>query len=520
MKIANGLKYIALALLTFSLISTSSVYFQLRRMENDSRVVNYAGIVRGGTQRLVKLELAGKPSDELAAKLDKIIKGLITGNGELGLPPATDPAFLARMNEVAQAWSALNQKLLTARSTVGQRTELLQASEEYFDLTNKAVGAAEAYSKGKVTAVIVLQFALLILNMLILASIWFLSERKIARPLTEVTRQLGVIAEGNLAVAIRVASNDEIGQLSAAMRSMVDKLKSMFLQIQKAADDVSGSSNTLSRFSDEMSRGVGHTSERSNTVAAASEEMSANMRAVAMTMEQSTANVNTVASSTEELTSTIREIATDSERARTIMGDTVSQVNALSERVNELGRSAQDIGKITETISAISAQTNLLALNATIEAARAGTAGKGFAVVANEIKELARQTATATEDIKNKIETIQSTTTMNVTDIGRITGVIREVYDIIANVASLIDMQSTAIKDIAKNIAQTAQGIHEVNGNVAQSSIAADTVAQDIAEVNRSSGEISSVSRQVKENAAELAALSRQMEGLIIQFKV
>jgi methyl-accepting chemotaxis protein len=161
-----------------------------------------------------------------------------------------------------------------------------------------------------------------------------------------------------------------------------------------------------------------------------------------------------------------------------------------------------------------------LALNATIEAARAGAAGKGFAVVANEIKELAKQTAVATEDIKGKIETIQSTTTMNVTDIEKITNVIREVYDIIANVAALIDMQSTAIKDIAKNIAQAAQGIHDVNENVAQSSVAADSVARDIAEVNRSSSNISTVSRQVKENAAQLETMSREMEDLITQFNI
>lgn len=520
MRIRTVLRSIALVLLAFSLISTLSVFLQLKRMEGDSRVVNFAGIVRGGTQRMIKLELAGKTADELGAKLEKTLKGLINGSEELGLPRATDTDFIAKMKDVEKSWEDLKQTISRARADQSQRAVLMKASEEYFELTNMAVNAAEAYTKGKVTALKILQSLLFILNAIILAFIWIISERKIAKPLTDATHTIGLVADGDLTLDINSRSEDEIGQLYRALQGMVGKLKTMFAEIRASADNVTASSRQLNIHSEQMTQGARLTSEKSNTVAAASEEMSANMRSVASTMDLSTSNVNTVASATEELTSTIRDVASNAERARGITAGAVSQVHALTGRVTELGNSARDIGKISESINAISAQTNLLALNATIEAARAGAAGKGFAIVANEIKELARQTAAATEDIKAKINAIQMSTSNNVVDIENIAQVIQEVNEIVINVAAAIDQQSVAAKEIALNISQAAHGIHEVNGNVSQSAIAADSVARDISDVNVSTADISTISSQVKMNAADLAILAEHLEKLIAQFRV
>ena len=174
----------------------------------------------------------------------------------------------------------------------------------------------------------------------------------------------------------------------------------------------------------------------------------------------------------------------------------------------------------TFAITAISAQTNLLALNATIEAARAGAAGKGFAVVANEIKELAQQTATATEDIKNKIGGIQGFTTMAVSDIEKISQTIKEVNEIVTTIAAAIEEQTVVTKDIAGNIAQAAMGIQEVNSNVAQTSTVAGSIAQDIADVNQAAGEMSSSSSQVKISAAELSKVAEQIQAFMAKFKV
>jgi methyl-accepting chemotaxis protein len=164
--------------------------------------------------------------------------------------------------------------------------------------------------------------------------------------------------------------------------------------------------------------------------------------------------------------------------------------------MDQLGAAANSIGKVIETITDISEQVNLLALNATIEAARAGEAGKGFAVVANEIKELAKQTAAATQDIKEKIEGIQGTTSMTVGQITEITQVINDVNDVVGNIATAVEQQSAATKEIATNVAQASQGIQEVNENVNQSSSVSGEISRDIAGVSVSMNEMSTSSSQ------------------------
>src|ERR1017187_5300530 len=160
------------------------------------------------------------------------------------------------------------------------------------------------------------------------------------------------------------------------------------------------------------------------------------------------------------MTATIGEIASNSEKARRITEDATRQAARISEQMNQLGTAAQQIGKVTETITEISSQTNLLALNATIEAARAGSAGKGFAVVANEIKGLAQQTAAATEDIKGRIAGVQSSTAGGIAEIGKVTQVIREVSDIVSAIAAAIEEQATVTKDIARNIGEEIGRAH------------------------------------------------------------
>src|ERR671923_2528161 len=146
-------------------------------------------------------------------------------------------------------------------------------------------------------------------------------------------------------------------------------------------------------------------------------------------MKQTPKNLKSVTRPTEQMTATIGEIAANSEKARRITEEATRQANRITEQMNQLGVAAREIGKVTETITEISSQTNLLALNATIEAARAGSAGKGFAVVANEIKELAQQTATATEDIKNRIAGVQSSMAGGITEVERVSSVVHEVNE-------------------------------------------------------------------------------------------
>jgi methyl-accepting chemotaxis protein len=228
----------------------------------------------------------------------------------------------------------------------------------------------------------------------------------------------------------------------------------------------------------------------------------------------------TLTSAAKEMAATVNEIAENTEKARTITLEAVSQTQTASQKVDQLGVSAREIGKVTEVITEISDQTNLLALNATIEAARAGEAGKGFAVVANEIKELAKQTATATQEIKQQIDDIQTVTNATVNEISGIKTIIDTINELVAAIAAAVEEQSTATQGIAENVDQAALGITEVNERVADSSQVATEIAGNISGVSQSSAAISEANSGVSANVAEMKALSIQLQERVQRFRI
>jgi methyl-accepting chemotaxis protein len=351
---------------------------------------------------------------------------------------------------------------------------------------------------------------------------WFLTGLAVVKPISEVVDGLKDIAEGegDLTKTLKITSDDEVGELSKWFNTFMEKLRAIITEISGNADSMTSASVDLSKLSGNLSEGADLTSAKSNTVATAAEEMSSNINSVAAATEEASTNMNLVATAAEEMTSTINEIAQNSEHARTITGDAVQQANDASQKIDELGRAAQEISKVTETITEISEQTNLLALNATIEAARAGEAGKGFAVVANEIKELARQTAEATQDIKDRIEGIQRSTSMSVKQVEGISQVINDVNEIVSTIATAVEEQSVTTKEIAGNVAQASNGMSEVSENIAQSSAVSSEIARDIADVNQSSNDISNSSSQVDMSAQQLSQLAEQLKELVGKFKI
>ncbi|GAB6904811.1 Methyl-accepting chemotaxis sensory transducer with Cache sensor [Desulfosarcina cetonica] len=357
---------------------------------------------------------------------------------------------------------------------------------------------------------------------LIVGVLVLFSARSIVRPINAAVAGLKDIAqgEGDLTMRLPVTSRDEVGELARWFNTFIEKLQGIIKDIAGGVETLSASSTELSAISEQMTQGIETVTDKSNTVSAAAEEMSANMNNVAAAMEQSSTNTNMVATAAEEMSATIGEIARNAEKARGISDDAAHKATSASTNMDQLGVAANSIGKVIETITDISEQVNLLALNATIEAARAGEAGKGFAVVANEIKELAKQTAAATQDIKDKIEAIQGTTTTTVDQISEITEVIRDVNDVVATIATAVEEQSAATNDIATNVSQASQGIQEVNENVNQSSSVAVEISKDIAGVSFSMNEMSTSSGQVHLSAQELSKLSESLKQMVDQFKV
>ena len=385
-------------------------------------------------------------------------------------------------------------------------------------LKNKLAGTGSAIKAQQYTNLVL--FLVVVVCSSLLVSV--IISGAVTKPLNNTVSMLKDIAqgEGDLTRRLNVGSRDEVGDLAKWFNAFIENLHDMVSKITDNARTLSGSSEELSRLSSVMEKSSGDMSSRSNTVAAAAHDMRTNMDSVSASMQEASSNTGIVAAATEEMTSTINEIATNSEKARSITDRAVSQAKMASDRVRELGIAADDIGKVTETITEISEQTNLLALNATIEAARAGEAGKGFAVVANEIKELARQTAEATKDIKTKIEGIQGSTAGTISDIGEISKVINDVNDIVATIATAVEEQSATTKEIASNVVRVSQVINEINDNVEQSTSFSGQIANDISEVNHATTSMSDNCRHMNASTDQLKLLANTLGDMVGKFKV
>lgn len=329
-----------------------------------------------------------------------------------------------------------------------------------------------------------------------------------------------VIANGDVRGRLAVEERDEIGLVTDSLNTISIKIGEMISSINQHVKKLVSASGALSRISENMLDGAEKSSHQSDVVAAASEQMSNNMNSVALSMEESTASIHVIVSAVEEMNATIGEISKNTNDAKGLSQDAVGTAQNSVNMINELEQAANDSYRFIETINDISEQVNLLALNATIEAARAGEAGKGFTVVANEIKELAGQTASASKDIKDKIENIQSCSTGTLESIEKINNVIETVDMIISSIASAVEEQAVTTREISQNLSQTSMGLQHVNDNVNQSSSVAGEITKDINQVNQLSKGISDQSGDVRGNATELSDLAHQLESLVGMFKI
>ncbi len=341
-------------------------------------------------------------------------------------------------------------------------------------------------------------------------------------PILKIVAGLDDLANGNgdLTTRLELRSKDEIGSLAGCFNTFMDKLQAIIRNISGNASKLSRSSAGLSDLSQAMSAGSADMRTRSNNVNEALKNMTDNIGRMTVKMDDAASNIQMVSSATEEMTGTINEIARNSENARSIARQALQQAQSASDRMVELKKAAEEIGKVTETINQISEQTNLLALNATIESARAGEAGKGFAVVANEIKELAHQTARATQEIEGKINDIQTMVHNSTSEMNSTLEVVDHIHTIIAQIATAVEEQSVTTKEIAVNIAGAHNGIQEVNTNVSDTNAGTGKISSDMLDVDRNAAEISEKSRLVEQNAEVLKQLSIQLDSLVSQFKI
>jgi methyl-accepting chemotaxis protein len=273
-------------------------------------------------------------------------------------------------------------------------------------------------------------------------------------------------------------------------REMMENLQSVLAKVAENSTAMSSSAEELSAVSSQMNTSCEETYAQANVVSAAAEEVSK--------------NVQTVAAGVEEMGASIKEIARNATEAARIATSAVDVANATNQTISKLGQSSAEIGQVIKVITTIAGQTNLLALNATIEAARAGEAGKGFAVVANEVKELAKKTAEATEDISRKIEAIQADTKGAIDAIKQITSVINQMNEISNSIASAVEEQSATTSEMARNVSEAAKGSSEI--------------AQSITSVAQAAGNTKQGAASTQCAAEELARMAGELQSLVSQF--
>jgi methyl-accepting chemotaxis protein len=328
--------------------------------------------------------------------------------------------------------------------------------------------------------------------LLIFSLLFSLLRWLVTRPLEKMNRLLQEAQESNdLTMRVELQRKDELGAMADLFNRFIDKLEGIVRSIGQDARLLGRSAAELTSVSQQMSSSSGQTASQANVVSAASEQVSK--------------NVQTVAAGAEEMSASIGEISKNTADAARVAKEAVDVAENTNQTITKLGASSAEIGNVIKVITSIAGQTNLLALNATIEAARAGEAGKGFAVVANEVKELAKQTGAATEDISAKIAAIQHDTQGAVSAIQQIGGIITQVNDIANTIASAVEEQSVTTNEMSRNVVEAAKGSNEIVQNITGVAQAAQNAANGAVETQQA--------------AQELARLATELENLVGQFK-
>ncbi|WP_433053184.1 methyl-accepting chemotaxis protein [Dactylosporangium sp. CS-033363] len=316
--------------------------------------------------------------------------------------------------------------------------------------------------------------------------------RMITRPLRACVAALARIGAGDLTARVPPQHRDEIGRVAGALNGTAEAVAAMVRRIGQASDQVAGASGELSAVSEQLARAAEGTTAQVGDVSTGADDVSHHVRAVA--------------AATDEMTVAIREIAGNAAEAAGVAQGAAGNAEQTSAGVARLGAASEQITTVVALITQIAEQTNLLALNATIEAARAGEAGKGFAIVAGEVKDLARQTAAATEQIAAQVGAMQHETGGTITAIGEIAAVIATINDYAATIASAVEEQTAVTAEIARRVGQAADGSSGIAGTITHVAASAATV--------------SSSATETQATAAELARMASDLRATVAAYRV
>jgi methyl-accepting chemotaxis protein len=392
-------------------------------------------------------------------------------NGVLFNMPVQAPWTKPSPATQTQVFNAVDAEANNALAALQQREDT--------EADAMAVTAAKAYSRARLVTLLALVIGFVLATLVGVAVV-----RLVRRQLTTVSDALHAVAEGDLTVPAQVNGRDELGVMAQEVNRAREGLRGTVIALTQGARTLGEGTERLTEVTTRLAAGAREASSQAGVVAASADDVST--------------SVQSVAAGSDEMGASIREIAENANNAAQVASSAVGVAQSTNETVAKLGTSSEEIGNVVKVITQIAEQTNLLALNATIEAARAGEAGKGFAVVATEVKDLAQETAKATEDISRRVEAIQADTTSAVDAIAEISRIISEINDYQVTIASAVEEQTATTNEMSRSIGDAASGSSNIAGNINSVATAVQATTGALGEADASVSELTRVADELR----------------------